>query len=81
MPNPEMSMPTKRKNPEACGFQRTKMHNSRHEVGKGQKQPAFGKDDPTINLNGFCRATLLRRREKPFEHGANLLRHFERSRE
>jgi hypothetical protein len=44
------------------------MHKPRHEIGKEQKQPAFEENDPTINLDGFCRATLLRRREKPFEH-------------
>src|SRR5262249_45669442 len=48
--------------------ERAEMHKSRHEIGEEQKQPAFGEDDPTINLNRFCSATLLRRREESFEH-------------
>jgi hypothetical protein len=88
MPNPETSMPIKRKNPEACGVSgpkcitlamksgksrsnppsRKMIQNSRHEIGEEQKQPAFEEDDPTINLDGFCSLTLLRRREEPFEH-------------
>ena len=56
-------------NPEACASA-AEMHQPRHEIGKEQKQSAFEKDDPTINLNGFCGATLLRRREKSFEHDA-----------
>lgn len=44
------------------------MQDSRHKIGKEQEQAALGENDPTINLNGFCCATLLRRREKPFEH-------------
>jgi len=62
-------------------IQRTEMHQSGHEIGKEQKQPTFEEDDTTINLNGSCGATLLRRPEKSFEHLANLFRHFERSRE
>jgi hypothetical protein len=50
------------------------MHHLRHEIWKEQKQSAFEKDDPTINFNGFCGATLLRRREKSFEHNRNLFR-------
>src|SRR5215471_13711679 len=55
-------------------IQATEMHHLRHEIWKEQKQSAFEKDDPTINLNGFCRATLLRRQEKSFEHNRNLFR-------
>jgi hypothetical protein len=50
------------------------MHHVRHEIWKEQKQPALEEDDPTINFNGFCGATLLRRREKSFEHNPNLFR-------
>ena len=70
MPNPETSMPTKRKNPEACGVSGPKCISLAMKSGKSRSNPPSRKDDPTINLNGFCRATLLRRREKSFEHDA-----------
>src|SRR5262245_65776390 len=57
------------------------MHKIRHEIVKEQKQPAFGKNVTTISLACFGGASLLRRRQKSFEHYANLLRHFERRRE
>ena len=79
MPNPETSMSIRRKKTKGLRRERTEMHKPRHEIGKEQKQSSFEKDDPTVNLNSFCGATLLRRREKSFEHDASLVGHSKRS--
>jgi len=64
-------MPIKRR---SLPIQRAETHEPRHEIREEQKQPAFQEDDPIINFNGFRGATLLKRREKSFEHNRNLFR-------
>jgi hypothetical protein len=54
-------MPIKRKESKRLDSQRAKMHEPCHEIGKQQKQSAFEENDLTINFNGLCGATLLRR--------------------